>query len=361
MTDRVLAAVSGGVDSAVTAHLLKQSGFEVVACTMQLMPCTETDETRRNSCCAATGIESARKICDSLGIPHSVVDMTSLFEQNVVKYFLDEYAKGRTPNPCVQCNRIIKFAHLCAHAAGLGCNRIATGHYARIGRAPEGRYLLKKGVDTIKDQSYFLAALNQDQLRIAKFPLGEKTKDEVRHVADEIGILEFVTPESQEICFVQENSYHPFLKSRLGENLHPGEIRDTSGKKLGEHEGIELYTIGQRRGLGIAGGKPLYVVDIVSRGNTVILGEREDAMTKSFAAMNPNWIYFDTPPESFEADVKIRYLHPGTKAEIETERGVLQVELEEPQFAVTPGQLAVFYDGDTVLGSATILQRNPGH
>lgn len=357
MPDRVLTAVSGGVDSAVAACLLKQAGSEVIAATMMLMPCIRNHETRRNSCCSARGIESARRICDRLGIRHAVVDMSAMFEQSVVAYFLEEYSRGRTPNPCVQCNRIIKFAALCVQAAAFGCARIATGHYARIERDSSGRFLLRRGVDGSKDQSYFLWALSQEQLRIADFPVGEKTKSEVRDMAEEMGISDLTTPESQEICFVSDNSYHGFLKERIGRELAPGPIRDTSGAMLGTHEGIELYTIGQRRGLGVAGGRPLYVVDIVSSENLVVLGDREDAMTKRFTATGVNWISASSPPEQFEATVKIRYLHPGSSARVRFEQGRLEVEFEEPQFAVTPGQSAVFYDGDLVLGGATIDAR----
>lgn len=354
MPESVLAAVSGGVDSAVAVHLLTKSGLEVIAATMQLMPCTQDDEARRNSCCSLRGIESARRICDHLSIRHCVVDMTALFEKEVVGYFLSEYSRGRTPNPCVECNRLIKFAALRDHAASLGCARIATGHYARVEKNGPGRYLLKRGVDGAKDQSYFLWALTQEQLRVAHFPLGEKTKDEVRAIAQEIGISDFVTPESQEICFVRENSYHPFIKARLGGELEPGPIRDTAGKELGTHEGIALYTIGQRRGLGVAGGKPLYVIDIIPAENVVILGERKEAMTKRFSAANPNWIAYETPPREFRATVKIRHAHPGAEARIKTGQGGVDVEFEEPQFAVTPGQSAVFYDADSVLGGAII-------
>jgi tRNA-specific 2-thiouridylase len=358
MPERVLAAVSGGVDSAVAAYLLKQSGFEVIGATMQLMPREACEQTAHSSCCLPQGIESARRICDRLGITHSVVDMTGAFEHSVVRYFLDEYSRGRTPNPCVLCNRIIKFASLCFHAAGLGCARIATGHYARVETNAAGRRLLKRGADPQKDQSYFLWALVQEQLGIAAFPVGAKTKDEVRAMAAEIGILDLVTPESQEICFTSGNSYHPFLRKRKGGQLVAGPIRDSAGSRLGEHEGIELYTIGQRRGLGVAGGRPLYVVDIVPSENAVVLGAREEAMSGRFTVLNPNWIAWGELPSEFDALVKIRYLHPGARAHIAVKDDWAKVELEEPQFAVAPGQSAVFYDGDTVLGGAVIESRS---
>jgi tRNA-specific 2-thiouridylase len=224
MPGRVLAALSGGVDSAVAAYLLKAAGYEVIAATMQLASTAHT--------------QSACRICDHLGIRHTIVDMSAVFERDVVKYFLDEYSRGRTPNPCVQCNRVIKFAHLCSHAAGLGCEKIATGHYTRVEKDISGRCLLKRGVDSAKDQSYFLWALSQDQLGIAQFPVGEKTKEEVRRIAGDAKIAGLVTQESQDICFMKrEESYQSFIKDRLGGELSPGPIRDTAGKVLGTHEG----------------------------------------------------------------------------------------------------------------------------
>jgi tRNA-specific 2-thiouridylase len=358
MSDRVLAAVSGGVDSAVAACLLKQSGFEVIAVTMQLMRCSEDDEVRRGSCCSLRGIESARHICDCLDMQHSVTDMTAVFEQEITRYFLREYSRGRTPNPCIECNRLIKFAHLSLHAADLGCAGIATGHYARTEDDGAGRWLLRKGIDKNKDQSYFLWALTQDQLRLARFPVGGKTKQEVRRIADETGISGLVTAESQDICFLKDReSCQSFVRERLAGRLQPGPICDTAGNVLGRHEGIALYTIGQRRGLGIAGGRPLYVIDIIPTENLVMLGPREEAMTRCFRASGANWIAFADPPAQFEAAVKIRYAHPGAKAKVTTGQGVVEVELEEPQFAVAPGQSAVFYDGDLLLGGAVIDKR----
>lgn len=357
MPERVLVAVSGGVDSAVSAHLLQSAGHEIIAVTMQLMPCAQEDDSRNNSCCSLKGIESARRICDHLGIQHTVVDLTEYFEKAVVSYFLDEYSHGRTPNPCVECNRLVKFARLRSHAAELGCTRISTGHYALVKKTDSGRNILKSGVDRAKDQSYFLWRLTQEQLGFTDFPVGDKTKEEVRRIAEDAGILEWVTPESQEICFVNQNTYHPFIKSHIGRDLIPGPIRDTSGAILGEHDGIELYTIGQRRGLGIAGGKPLYIVDIVPSENAVILGTRQEAMSTGLKACDTNWIAWNTPPDKFDALVKIRYLHSGIAANVTVHDNTVKVIFEQPQFAVAPGQSAVFYDGDTVLGGAVIDKR----
>ena len=353
MSDCVLVALSGGVDSAVAAYLLKNSGYSIIGATMQLMPCRESDGIRRDSCCSFRGIESARRICNHIGIQHTVVDLTEEFERNVISYFVEEYSLGRTPNPCIRCNRLVKFASLHKRALKMGCTRIASGHYARVSCSESGRYVLRRGVDLAKDQSYFLSSLNQEQLTRILFPVGELTKTEVRKKAAEAGILKFTTPESQEICFVN-GTYQPFVRRRAGGSLGNGLIRDTAGNILGTHEGIELYTIGQRRGLRVAGGKPLYVVGIIPSENTIVLGEREDAMSSRLTASEPNWVAWSVPPAGFNATVRIRYNHPGAKARVKVVDGKVEVEFEEPQFAVTPGQYAVFYEDDTVLGAAVI-------
>ncbi len=346
MSGSVLVALSGGVDSAVAAYLLKSTGFEVLAATIRLVPGMEE------------ALEPPRRIAKHLAIEHHVVDLTEVFEREIVSYFLDEYSRGRTPNPCIRCNPSIKFSHLYKFAVDIGCTQVATGHYARVERNDSGHYLLKRGLDPAKDQSYFLSGLNQEQLSRALFPVGEKAKEKVRRIAGEIGVSEFVTPESQDICFLKhDTSCQAFIKERLSGKLTPGPVLDTAGNKLGTHDGIQLYTTGQRRGLGIAGGKPLYVVRVIPQENAVILGERSEAMCKRFTAVNPNWVSWRQPPAEFNATVKIRYLHPGAEAHVTVKQNVLDVEFEEPQFAVTPGQSAVLYQGDLVIANAIINTR----
>lgn len=361
---RVLVGMSGGVDSSVTAHLLKNQGYEVIGVTMKVWP-QDCISRAEDKCCGPSAIADARGVAHKLGVPHYVVDEADQFEKLVINYFSSEYQAGRTPNPCVMCNELLKFGNLWNKAAALGADYIATGHYAIIEHHPD-QVVLRKGRDERKDQSYFLFSLRQEQLRRALTPLGGMTKPEIRDIARELGLKVADKVDSQEICFVPGNDYRAFLNSHLGETeFHRGGIYDTGGKFLGAHEGIELFTIGQRKGLPGGSPKPLYVVDIDPDTSRVIVGGEEDLICEEFEVDRTNW---HVPEGEVPASltVKIRYAHPGAEAMVQPlENHRARVRLATPQRAVTPGQAAVFYDGDRVIGGGWIARKaavapNPG-
>jgi tRNA-specific 2-thiouridylase len=349
--------MSGGVDSSATAALLQEEGFEVVGITLKLWPqdCVSRAEDK---CCGPQAVMDARSVCHKLGIPYYLIDESAEFQTKVIQYFASEYKAGRTPNPCVMCNEHLKFGRLIERADQLGADFIATGHFARLERDPVGgRMLLKRGRDLRKDQSYFLFSLRQDQLARAMFPLGGKTKSDTREVARHRQLKTADKEESMEICFVPDNDYGKFLEQAGLASRHRGEIIDLSGRVLGYHEGIEFYTIGQRKGLRISSARPLYVVELDAAANRVVVGDGATLVCDEFIVERCNWIPFDHPPGSLEGEVKIRYNHPGTRATITPlEHGAAQVRLHTPQRAVTPGQAAVFYRGDLVLGGGWITR-----
>ncbi|MFH1231621.1 MAG: tRNA 2-thiouridine(34) synthase MnmA [Planctomycetota bacterium] len=373
MSKRVVVAMSGGVDSSVAAYLLKEQGFEVIGLFMSLGTCLEKMAPKRKACCSVYDAQDARCVADLLDIKFSVLDFKTEFEQ-IINYFCSEYDAGRTPNPCIRCNQYLKFGKLMEYADKLDADFIATGHYARI--TTEGKhYLLKKGLDKTKDQSYVLFPLTQLQLSRICFPLGELTKPEVRQLARKIDLPVKDKAESQEICFVPGNDYRILIKERLPNRLKEGNVKDTNDRIIGQHQGYQLYTIGQRHGLGIALGKPAYVVKITPKTNTVILGPKEDVYKTTFLVDEVNWIsLFDDAIKSTktlvargdpdellqtrlrrEAEVKIRYLHKQAKARINIlDNNQVEVNFYEPQWAITPGQAAVFYQDDTVLGGGWI-------
>lgn len=352
---RVLLGMSGGVDSSVAGYLLKQQGYDVVGVTMKVWP-QDCMSRAEDKCCGPSAIADARAVAHRLGIPHYVVDEADEFERVVIGYFAEEYRAGRTPNPCVMCNEKLKFGNLWKKAVAVGAQYIATGHYAIIEHGQNGP-VLRKGVDPKKDQSYFLFSLRREQLARALAPLGGMTKPEIRAIAREIGLRVADKVDSQEICFVPGNDYKAFLRGHLGEGqFHPGGIYDKHGNRLGEHDGIEMYTIGQRKGLPGGSPKPLYVVDIDPETSSVIVGEAEDLVCEEFEVDRVTWLdgELDGP---VECDVKIRYAHAGAPAVIEpTAAGRARVRLLEPQRAVTPGQAAVAYRGDRVLGGGWIAR-----
>ncbi len=354
---RVLLGMSGGVDSSVAGYLLREQGYDVVGVTMKVWP-QDCISRAEDKCCGPQAVADARNVAHSLGIPHYVVDEADQFEKLVIDYFSSEYQAGRTPNPCVMCNEKLKFGNLWNKAEALGCDFIATGHYAIIEHHGE-RAVLRKGADPQKDQSYFLFSLRQPQLWRALTPLGGMAKPAIREIARSLGLKVADKADSQEICFVPGNDYKAFLRSHLNENeFHPGGIYDLSGNFLGEHEGIEMFTVGQRKGLPGGSPEPRYVVDIDAATNRVIVGTAEDVVSEEFEIDRVNWIGNEPDDEPIEATVKIRYSHPGTTATVRAlSENRAQVQLHLPQKAVTPGQAAVIYNGDVVLGGGWICRR----
>jgi tRNA-specific 2-thiouridylase len=354
----VAVAMSGGVDSSVAAALLKDDGYEVIGMTMNLysLPkeaCTSED---LRSCCGWKAQEDANRVAAALGIPHFVVDFRHEFERSVIDDFCREYAKGRTPNPCVRCNRFIKFDLFFERARRLGADFMATGHYARLGLDPaSGRRLLKKGIDPDKDQSYFLYPLTQAELARTLFPVGQWTKTEIRRLAAKHKLPVAQKRESQEICFIPDNDYPGFLKGRFPEAFRPGPIVNLDGKTIGEHGGIAHFTVGQRKGMGIAAPRPLYVVAVDAGRNTIVAGENEDLYNRRLEATDLNWIARDKLNEPKTLRAKIRYKHAESPAlVIPLDEDRVLVEFEKAQRAVTPGQAVVFYDGDDVVGGGLI-------
>jgi tRNA-specific 2-thiouridylase len=352
---RVVVGMSGGVDSSVAAFLLKQQGYEVIGVTMKVWPqdCLSRAEDK---CCGPQAIADARSVAHTLGIPHYVVDEGENFERLVIDYFTAEYKAGRTPNPCVMCNEKVKFGNLWGKAKSIGADFIATGHYAIVERRGD-RAVLRKGRDPRKDQSYFLFSLRQPQLTRALLPLGGMEKTEIRAIARQLGLKVAEKEDSQEICFVPGNDYKAFLKSHMGEQeFHPGGIYDKSGRRVAEHEGIELFTIGQRKGLPGGSPKPMYVIDIDPATSSVVVGDAEDLITSEFEIDHCTW--HTEAGEPFEVTVKIRYAHPGAAATVfPGENGTARVQLHVPARAVTPGQAAVCYRGDEVLGGGWIARQ----
>ena len=357
MKKRVVVAMSGGVDSSTAAWLLKEEGYEVVGATM-CIGTQDLSQTGSTRCCGFSDMEDARRVALQLEIPFYVFQFKEEFEKEVIDYFCKEYREGRTPNPCILCNEKLKFGSFLKRAMKLGADHVATGHYARLELDGEsGRYLLKRGADRKKDQSYVLFSLRQDQLRHTLFPLGEFRKEEVRKMAFEAGLRVHDKPESQEVCFIPEASYHYFLSERLKGEITSGPILDREGNVLGRHKGIPFYTIGQRRGLRLAKGKPLYVIGIDRERDAVIVGEEREVYGDAFIAHSINWIRPQENDSPVSCKVKIRYSHPGVEAVLSpTGEDALEVNLRTPQKAITPGQAAVFYAGETVLGGGWIKE-----
>jgi len=369
---RVLLGMSGGVDSSVAGYLLREQGYEVIGVTMKVWP-QDCISRAEDKCCGPQAIADARNVAHALGIPHYVVDEADQFERLVIDYFSSEYQAGRTPNPCVMCNEKLKFGNLWSKAAALGCHYIATGHYAIIEHQTD-RAILRKGIDPRKDQSYFLFSLRQPQLRRAITPLGTMHKPQIREIARSLDLKVADKVDSQEICFVPGNDYKTFLRSHLGEGeFHRGEIYDVEGNFVGEHEGIELFTIGQRKGLPGGSVRPRYVVDLDPETNRVIVGGAENLVFDEFEIDRVNWIVANpdggassrepcvvgSPPSNeIECVVKIRYNHPGTAATVTPlENNRARIRLHQPQRALTPGQAAVIYDGDVVIGGGWICRQ----
>lgn len=344
---KVIIAMSGGVDSTVAAARLKEQGHEVIGATMRVVP----GDDRAASAAAVAA--------SALSIPHRIHDLTDVFEKYIITDFCRQYAAGRTPNPCVRCNKYLKFGALMDKARATGADYLATGHHARIERDTSGRYRLKKGRDGAKDQSYFLAQLTPEQLSQTLFPIGDMTKDEVRKLAAGMGLADIAARrESQEICFIPDGDHVKFLRERGGGPDTPGPIRDSQGNILGTHRGLSAYTVGQRRGLGLAAAAPRYVTAIAPEENAVTVGPREEIYTTDLIAGDLNWLAGDAPQATIEVMAGVRYRHPEAAAAL-TPRGNGEycVQFRQPQAAIAPGQAVVFYAGDTVLGGGTIMRQ----
>jgi len=357
---RVVVAMSGGVDSSVAAALLQAQGYEVVGISLKLWPKALCDTVPKDRvCCSARDIEDARLVAERLAIPFYVLDASQEFQHHVIDYFVSAYAAGETPNPCVACNRSVKFGYLWRQAQGLGAAWLATGHYAKVVRDPaRGRYAVQEASDPQKDQSYALFQLTQQQLSHALMPLGDLEKPRVRAMAQALGLCVAEKPDSQEICFVPAGGYREFLRPRATGGLEPGPILTQDGRVVGAHQGIASYTVGQRRGLGIAAPRPLYVVALEPERNAVIVGEAEALLQQTCRCRDATWMGIEALTEPWRVGVKIRYHHPKAPAWIHpTADGQVEVVFDEPQLAVTPGQAAVFYDGSTVIGGGWICPR----
>ncbi|RJQ17946.1 MAG: tRNA 2-thiouridine(34) synthase MnmA [Nitrospiraceae bacterium] len=351
---KVIVAMSGGVDSSVAACLLKKEGHEVTGLSFELWD--KRDLTNSNICCSIETIELAKSVAHKIGIEHHTVDVRDAFYRHVIENFCTSYMEGITPNPCILCNKFIKFDFLLKKAGELGADFIATGHYARIIKGQGvSRHLLLKGIDPKKDQSYVLYVMKQEELAKTLFPLGVLTKDKTREIAKELGLATALRPESQEICFVGDEKYVDFIKDVSPESLKPGPVIDIGGKIIGEHRGIAFYTIGQRKRLGISSLKPHYVVSIDRAKNIITAGSKEDAAMKSFTVRDLNWIAVGSLSASIKVKVKIRSMMKDVPATISPEGyDRVFVEFDEPQWAPAPGQSAVFYDNDVVVGGGII-------
>lgn len=378
---KVIVGMSGGVDSSVAAYLLKEQGYDVIGVTMQIWQddddvCTISEN---GGCCGLSAVEDARRVASVLGIPHYVMNFRKEFKEAVIDYFVSEYVMARTPNPCIACNRFVKWEALLNRSLSIGADYIATGHYAQVTRLENGRYAIKNSVTAAKDQTYALYNLTQHQLKHTLMPVGEYTKDEIRAIAEKIGLPVANKPDSQEICFVANNDYAQFIEEYLsdennrkiieerrkkyladmdkaGYGFTPGNFVDTRGNILGRHKGLAHYTIGQRKGLNLALGKPVFVMELRPKTNEVVIGDADDVFTDRFYANNLNFMAIEDLKDEMEVTAKIRYSHKGARCTIKkTGEDEILCVFDEPQRAVTPGQAAVFYKDDYVVGGGTIL------
>lgn len=354
---KVVVGMSGGVDSSVAAYLLKEQGYEVIGVTMQLWQDEEQKALEENGgCCGLKAIEDARKVAWQLGIPYYVMNLKQEFKVRVIGYFMDEYARGRTPNPCIACNRHIKWGALLKRSLDIGADYLATGHYARVERLTNGRYALARSATAAKDQTYALYDLIQEQLSRTLMPVGGYSKEEIRQIADKAGFEVAGKPDSQEICFIPDHDYAGYIREHSGKELPQGNFVDRNGKVLGRHKGITHYTVGQRKGLNLSMGRPVFVTAIRPESNEVVIGDGDDVFSDSLICRNLNWMAVDgLCGETRRVTAKIRYSHKGALCSIrETGADLVECRFDEPQRAITPGQAVVFYDGDYVLGGGII-------
>ncbi|EPY2280929.1 tRNA 2-thiouridine(34) synthase MnmA [Clostridium sporogenes] len=354
MRKKVLVGMSGGVDSSVAAYLLKEQGYEVIGVTMQIWQDDEEFIEKEGGCCSLSAVADARRVANKIGIPFYVMNFKDAFKRNVIDYFVDEYMEGRTPNPCIACNKFIKFSSFLDKAMAMGIDYVATGHYAIIEKQKD-RYIIRKSEDDKKDQTYALYNLTQFQLERTLMPCGQYKKSQIREIAKDIGLRVHNKKDSEEICFIPDNDHGRYIKNRFPNKVREGNFVDKQGNVLGKHKGIVYYTIGQRKGLGIAFGKPMYVVDINPFKNEVVLGSLEDLLNTELVAKDINYIPFDTLKEPMEVEAKIRYSQIPSKAIITPiDDGRVKVNFHEKQRAITKGQSVVFYKDDLLIGGGII-------
>jgi tRNA-uridine 2-sulfurtransferase len=353
---RVLVGMSGGVDSSVAAAILKERGFEVTGVTFRLwLDCDLRSLSDPRSCCSVRDMEMAADVAAGLGIEHMIVDLSDPFYAGIVEPFAADYMAGRTPNPCIECNSVVKFPKLRQVAREIGADYIATGHYSRVSSGGEEAHLLR-AADRAKDQSYALYRLGREELELCIFPNGDLSKPEVRAAAQHAGLPSAQKRESQELCFISGRDYRDFLAARFPDALLPGPIKDHSGRTLGEHKGLAFYTIGQRSGLGLAGSQARYVTALESESRSVIVGTREEVPGKWLGAESPVWRGGSPPAREFEAEAMVRYNSPPAPCSVWVEGDRFELSFKEPVWAITPGQHAVLYDGDSIIGGGVIAE-----
>ncbi len=354
---KVIVGMSGGVDSSVAAMLLKEQGYDVIGVTMQIWQDEEPKIQEENGgCCGLSAVDDARRVADQLGIPYYVMNFKKEFKEWVMDDFVHEYFHGRTPNPCIRCNRYVKWEALLNRSLSIGGDYIATGHYANVVKLPNGRYTLKKAPSR-KDQTYALYNLTQEQLSKTLMPVGDYTKEEIREMAEKMGLMVASKPDSQDICFIPDGDYQRFLFEYTGKKLPKGNFVDQTGKVVGKHEGITHYTVGQRKGLNLSMGRPVFVTEIRPETNEVVIGDNKDVFKSVLTASHANWMSIPEPKpgEKVRVQAKVRYAHQGAMATVYmTEDGILVCEFDEPQRAITPGQALVMYDGEYVVGGGII-------
>ena len=359
MSRKVVVGMSGGVDSSVAAWLLKEQGYDVIGVTMQIWQDEDAEvQEAEGGCCGLSAVDDARRVAMDLGIPYYVMNFKEEFRKNVMDYFVGEYVEGRTPNPCIACNRHVKWESLLRRSIAIGADYIATGHYAQIDRLPGGRYSLKTSVTASKDQTYALYNLTQEQLSHTLMPVGSYHKEEIRDMAERLGLPVAHKPDSQEICFIPDHDYASFIEEYTGRELPPGNFVDLDGNVLGRHRGITHYTVGQRKGLNLSMGRPVFVVEIRPETNEVVIGDNQDVFTNVLRCDKLNWMAVDgLHGKSMDVLAKIRYSHKGSPCTIrEIGNDMVECRFHEPVRAVTPGQAVVFYDGDYVAGGGTIIR-----
>lgn len=355
----VVIGMSGGVDSSVGAYLLKEAGYHVIGVTMQIWQDEDVCSVSENGgCCGLSAVDDARRVADDLEIPYYVMNFKNEFKENVMDYFIQEYLEGRTPNPCIACNRYVKWESLLKRSLDIGADYIATGHYARVVQLENGRYTLKKSATAAKDQTYALYNLTQYQLEHTLMPIGEYTKEEIRQIAEKIQLKVANKPDSQEICFIPDNNYAKFIEENTELSIEEGNFVTLDGEVIGRHKGITHYTVGQRKGLNLALGYPVFVIEIRPETKEVVVGEGDKVFSKILYANNMNFMSIADLESELRVEAKIRYSHQGAWCTIKKlNEEVVECMFDEPQRAITPGQAVVFYDGDYVVGGGTIMNR----